>query len=160
MDKAWMREERDTLRFQVGFDAFLEFALKNSKNHDRIHCPCVDCCNVSKGNITMIKDHVYLRGFNRSYTNWYYHGEHLPNDPYPLGKRGVDDIEGNDFDDYPLDLLNEAQEEFLNDPEKFDNFLSDADKPLFDGCKKLRLPTMVKFYNIKAENGVSDKCFT
>ncbi|KAM6567351.1 hypothetical protein CsatA_026479 [Cannabis sativa] len=160
MDKSWMREERDTLRFQVGFDAFLEFALKNSTNHVRIHCPCVDCCNVSKGNITMIKDHVYLRGFNRSYTNWYYHGEHLPNDPYPLGKRGVDDIEGNDLDDYPLDLLNEAQEEFLNDPEKFDNFLSDADKPLFDGCKKLRLPTMVKFYNIKAENGVSDKCFT
>ncbi|KAM6556335.1 hypothetical protein CsatB_003354 [Cannabis sativa] len=143
MDKSLMREERDALRFQVGFDTFLEFALKNSKNHDRIHCPCVDCCNVSKWNITMIKDHVYLRGFNRSYTNWYYHGEHLPDDPYPLGKRGVDDIEGNDFDDYPLDLLNEAQEEFLNDPEKFDNFLSDADKPLFDGCKKTKITNNV-----------------
>ncbi|KAM6588439.1 hypothetical protein CsatA_011044 [Cannabis sativa] len=36
----------------------------------------------------------------------------------------------------------------------------DADKSLFSGCEKRRLSTMVKFYNIKAENGVSDKCFS
>ncbi|KAM6593613.1 hypothetical protein CsatA_001316 [Cannabis sativa] len=160
MDKSWMLERRETPQFLDGFNKFLEFALKNSSNHERIPCPCVDCCNGTKGNITMIKDHVICRGFNRSYTTWYWHGERSTSDPYPLGKRGVDDFEFNDVDDFPMELLDEAQEEFLDDPEKLDNLVSDAEKPLFDGCKKLRLPTLVKFYNIKAENGVSDKGFS
>ena len=109
----------------------------------------------------MIKNHVFCRGFDTSYRTWYWHGESLKNNnPYPFGRRGVDDLGYSDFDDHPMELLDEAQEEFVDDPSKFDKLVRDADKPLFNGCLKQRLPTMVKFYNIKAENGVSDKCFS
>ncbi|XP_060968400.1 uncharacterized protein LOC133035962 [Cannabis sativa] len=85
----------------------------------------------------------------------------MKGDPYPLGRRGVDDhFESNDCDDLPTELLDDAQEEFIHDPEKFDSMVRDADKSLFSGCEKRQLSTMVKFYDIKAENGVSDKCFS
>ena len=155
-----MLERRETSQFQDGFNKFLEFCLKNCSDPQKIRCPCIDCGNGVKGNITMIKDHVFCRGFDMSYSKWYWHGELLNDDPYPLGRRGVDDFESNDFDDHPIELLDEAQEEFFHNPEKFDSMVRDADRQLFSGCNKLRLPTMVKFYNIKAENGVSDKCFS
>ncbi|KAM6553906.1 hypothetical protein CsatB_014668 [Cannabis sativa] len=142
MDKSWMEEKRETPQFVEGFNNFLEFALKNCSDPEKIRCPCIDCGIISKGNISMLKNHVFCRGIDKSYTKWYWHGESMKGDPYPL------------------ELLDDAQEEFIHYPENFDSMVRDADKSLFSGCEKRRLSTMVKFYNIKAENGVSDKCFS
>lgn len=43
----------------------------------------------------------------------------------------------------------------------FERLVSDAEKPLYDGCTKFtRLSTVLKLYNLKAGNGWMDKSFT
>ena len=137
MNKSWILENKEPQQFQDGFNQFLEFCQTNCSDPERIHCPCIDCGNGTKGNITMIKNHVFCRGFDTSYRTWYWHGESLKNNnPYPFGRRGVDDLGYSDFDDHPMELLDEAQEEFVDDPSKFEKLVRDADKTLFNGCLK------------------------
>ena len=62
MDKSWILENRETQQFQDGFNQFLEFCQTNCSDPKRIHCPCIDCGNGTKGNITMIKKSCILSG--------------------------------------------------------------------------------------------------
>ena len=54
-----------------------------------------------------------------------------------------------------------VEEDLRDCPKMFESLLSDAEKPLYNGCTKFtRLPTVLKLYNLKAINGWSDKSFT
>jgi hypothetical protein len=61
-----------------------------------------------------------------------------------------------------VEEIAEALEEDLKDcPKMFERLVSDAEKPLYNGCTKFtRLSALLKLYNLKAGNGWSDKSFT
>ncbi|KAL6194619.1 hypothetical protein ACLB2K_035700 [Fragaria x ananassa] len=75
MDKSWMLADRRSLRFQIGFENFLQFALANAADKSSIRYPCLKCCNHHEFTIGVIKGHVYFNGIMTNYRTWSLHGE-------------------------------------------------------------------------------------
>ena len=72
------------LRFKAGFredvDKFIEAAEKHvatlTENKDTIICPCKDCKNLMAWtDVSIIREHLIVRGFIEDYTVWIHHGE-------------------------------------------------------------------------------------
>ncbi|TYK22860.1 transposase [Cucumis melo var. makuwa] len=58
-------------------------------------------------------------------------------------------------------MIEVAHEEYSKDPNGFEKLLIDAEKPLYEGCKKYtKLSTLVKLYNLKVRYGWSDINFS
>ncbi|KAL0539738.1 hypothetical protein IC582_023954 [Cucumis melo] len=58
-------------------------------------------------------------------------------------------------------MIEVAHEEYSKDPNGFEKLLIDAEKPLYEGCKKYtKLSTLVKLYNLKVRYGWSDTNFS
>ena len=79
--KSWMY---GSLRFKVGFreevDKFIEAAEKHTvtltENKDIIICPCKDYKNLMAWtDVSIIREHLIVRGFVEDYTVWIHHGE-------------------------------------------------------------------------------------
>ncbi|XP_062104327.1 structural maintenance of chromosomes flexible hinge domain-containing protein GMI1-like [Humulus lupulus] len=86
---------------------------------------------------TMIKEHLYFHGMDKSCKIWQF--EHEDN----------------------LDDIDDAYYESEVDPVKFEILLNDAEKPIYPGCTKLtKLSALLRLYNMKAKNGWTDKSFT
>ena len=52
------------------------------------------------------------------------------------------------------EMIEVAHEEYSKDPTGFEKLLIDAEKPLYEGCKKYtKLSTLVKLYNLKVRYG-------
>ncbi|KAA0041019.1 uncharacterized protein E6C27_scaffold125G002470 [Cucumis melo var. makuwa] len=59
------------------------------------------------------------------------------------------------------EMIEVAHEEYSKDPNEFEKLLNDAEKPLYEGCKKFtKLSTLVKLYNLKLRYGWSDISFS
>ncbi|XP_031739213.1 uncharacterized protein LOC116402909 [Cucumis sativus] len=59
------------------------------------------------------------------------------------------------------EMIEVAHEEYSKDPTGFEKLLIDAEKPLYEGCKKYtKLSTLVKLYNLKVRYGWSDTSFS
>ena len=68
------------------------------------------------------------------------------------------------YEDNDVGSINEmievAHEEYSKDPNEFEKLLNDAEKPLFEGCKKFtKLSTLVKLYNLEVRYAWSDISF-
>ncbi|KAL5551697.1 hypothetical protein UlMin_001873 [Ulmus minor] len=59
-------------------------------------------------------------------------------------------------------MMQDVEEEFVDRPDQFEKLLSDAEKPLYEGCPNnyTKLSAIVRLYNLKAANGWSDKSFS
>lgn len=58
-------------------------------------------------------------------------------------------------------MVEVAYEEYSKDPNEFEKFLNDADKPLYEGCQNFtKLSTLVKLYNLKVRFGWSNISFS
>ena len=62
------------------------------------------------------------------------------------------------YEDNDVGSINEmievAHVKYSKDPNEFEKLLIDAEKPLFEGCKKFtKLSTLVKLYNLKVRYG-------
>ena len=73
-----------SLRFKVGFcekvDKFIEAVEKHAttltENKDIIIYPCKDCKNLMTWtDVSIIREHLIVRGFVEDYTVWIHHGE-------------------------------------------------------------------------------------
>ena len=78
---SWMY---DSLRFEAGFceevDKFIEAAEKHAttltENKDTIICPCKDCKNLMTWtDVSIIREHLIVRGFVEDYTVQIHHGK-------------------------------------------------------------------------------------
>ncbi|KAL4011360.1 hypothetical protein IC575_028417 [Cucumis melo] len=59
------------------------------------------------------------------------------------------------------EMIEVAHEEYSKKPNEFEKLLNDAEKPLYEGCKKFtKLSTLVKLYNLKVRYGWSDISFS
>ena len=73
MDKSWMNDRN---KFP---QPYIQFAKENGNFQEGglIPCPCNFCNNTIYKSYTEVKQHIHCRGFNKSYTEWVYHGEKL-----------------------------------------------------------------------------------
>ncbi|GJS09771.1 hypothetical protein Tco_0366567 [Tanacetum coccineum] len=118
----------------------------------KISCPCIECRNiVSIADPNMIRRHLIEQGFDKNYTCWDLHGE--PRDPRVDSHAFVSDThEENDSND---DNHRDNLDVMLHDVEsnvaeknvkKLQQLFVDAEKPLYNGCKKFtKLSLVVKF---------------
>jgi len=97
MDRSWITASRISDDYENGVEEFLQFAKRNGIGvNNKYYCLCVNCVNVIRQDIELIREHVLCDGFLKSYTIWTWHGEvldlvemgvRLELQPQPHGKR-------------------------------------------------------------------------
>ncbi|KAL0560147.1 hypothetical protein IC582_000541 [Cucumis melo] len=160
MDKSWMHKSRLSKEYELGVENFIKFGLSNTST-SYIRCPCLKCGNCEKHSRKDVRDHLYVNGIDESYKIWFWHGEALPNSSFygECSKFDRHTCEENDVGSVK-EMIEVAHEEYSKDPNGFKKLLIDAEKPLYEGCKKYtKLSTLVKLYNLKV-SGWSDISFS
>ncbi|XP_062103991.1 uncharacterized protein LOC133815129 [Humulus lupulus] len=156
MDKSWITKARLSKEYEEGVDNFIKFALENTTDPSRVHCPCRKCSNLKKLDIMEIKSHLYFNGMDQTYVKWIWHGEEDDsNNNVPNERKKFDQV----FDD-PIEMVRDADERFVDKPEEFFKFLEDVEKPIFSGAPLSKLVVLVKLYKLKAGSSWSDTSFT
>ena len=77
MDKSWIQCNRLSTEYEESVKKFINFAIKNARDSSVIRCPCLDCGNLSFKTPTIVKDNLYMHGFDVKYDNWFWHGEEI-----------------------------------------------------------------------------------
>ncbi|GJY31184.1 uncharacterized protein Tco_0414679 [Tanacetum coccineum] len=124
----------------------------------RISCPCQDCNNIlTYIDSDEIKGHLISTGFVERYTCWSWHDELLPEHDTDDSDHSEDD-DNDSYDsghDNLDDMLHDLEGEIDEDNHaKFQELFVDAEKPLYDGCKKFtKLSAVLRLFDVKAANG-------
>ncbi|KAA0047739.1 transposase [Cucumis melo var. makuwa] len=161
MDKLWMHKSRLSKEYELGVESFINFGFSNTST-SYIRCPCLKCGNCEKHSRKDVRDHLYVNGIDESYKIWFWHGKHfLPQSFYgESSKFDTHTCEENDVGSVK-EIIEVAHEEYSKDPNGFEKLLIDAEKPLYEGCKKYtKLSTLVKLYNLKGRYGWTDISFS
>ncbi|XP_024162968.1 uncharacterized protein LOC112170052 [Rosa chinensis] len=163
MDKSWMKEDRRSLKFQIGLEEFLKFALANARDINSICCPCLKCFNNDVWSIGVIKDHIFFNGIDVSYRQWKWHGE--PSTSALNAARGdsetVDMNPDLGIEEDEEGMEGSEDEAILEDSNEFMKFVEDGDKPLYPGCTKTtKLNGLIQTFNLKAKHGMTDACYS
>ncbi|KAL0533399.1 hypothetical protein IC582_030238 [Cucumis melo] len=161
MDRSWMHKSRLSKDYGLGVENFISFGFSNTKDAS-IRCSCLKCGNCVKQSRTTIRDHLYVNGIDESYKIWFWHGEQLPESSLyeESSKFDTHMYEENDVGSIN-EMIEVAHEEYSKDPNEFEKLLNDAEKSLYEGCKKFtKLSTLVKLYNLKVRYGWSDIRFS
>ncbi|XP_017239687.1 uncharacterized protein LOC108212475 [Daucus carota subsp. sativus] len=163
MDKSWIKEDRDSLEYEIGVENFLIFAEENAKNIKSIPCPCARCVNFKNLPIKTIRGHLYENGFSLGYLEWIWHGEESgrSNRSSAHSTHAVDELDQN-FEIKTNDVYEAAYNDGDYDKESFDfkRFVADAEQPLFEGSECTKLESLLKLQNWKARFGISDTAFS
>ncbi|KAL4591304.1 hypothetical protein LXL04_004262 [Taraxacum kok-saghyz] len=150
--------------FLNNLKGFLDVAKDHRvrKGVSYIWCPCKLCQNcITFDKWSVIQGHIITEGFMSGYARWSEHGELLIDRNTDNVGSNYDDVD--DSDDDNRDNLNEMLDDLEDDvPDKdFQQLIEDNEKPLYEGCKKFtKLSAVLKLFNLKANNGWSDKSFT
>ncbi|GJY53588.1 uncharacterized protein Tco_0445252 [Tanacetum coccineum] len=169
MDRSrWMYKiDRSSEEYLTNLSEFIRVAEDDRKRKGklRISCPCQDCYNIlTYIDSDEIKGHLISTGFVERYTCWSWHGELLPEHDTVDSDHSEDD-DNDSYDsghDNLDDMLHDLEGEIDEDNHaKFQELFVDAEKPLYDGCKKFtKLSPVLRLFDVKAANGISDKGFT
>ena len=161
-----MYVDRLSKEYENGLIEFVKFDVEHTEDPIRTKCPCLGCCYVGRVDADGLKSHLLIHGIDRSYTCWIFHGEKSSENVEPGVKSNATYASyDNVTDTYDCDRVEEiaeALEEDLQDcPKMFERLVCDAEKPLYkDHIKFTRLSAVLKLYNLKARNELSDKIFT
>ncbi|CAK8567798.1 unnamed protein product [Lathyrus sativus] len=170
MNRSWMRANRLSAEYENGVMKFLQFDERNAKknlpppksnaeksNHLLYLCSCVLCENQEpKLNKKEIMDRLIYEGICQSYTQWIWHGEVLENSN--VSQRDNVSVE---MDDCLEDMMRDIGQDSFKRAHAYDTLCSDKDKPLYPGCTNFtRLSAVLKLFNLKVNNGWTDKRFT
>ncbi|KAL4592062.1 hypothetical protein LXL04_005042 [Taraxacum kok-saghyz] len=136
-----------------------------NKGECDIWCPCKKFQNCQKlSDLNAIEEHLLIEGFMNDYTCWSQHGELLIDHSTVDVGSNYDDVDDSqdDIRDNLDEMLDDIEGDVPdNDYEKFQQLIEDSEKPLYDGCTKFtKLSAVLKLFNLKANNGWSDKSFT
>jgi len=80
MDRKWMFVSRLSKEYEDGVKEFQRFAVKHTKNPNRIICPCLKCCHSRVVNVDELGEHLVCNRIDKSYLCWTKHGENRKND--------------------------------------------------------------------------------
>ena len=152
-----MSSNRLSREYENGVSEFVKFAVAHAEDPSRMICPCLGCCYGKRVDAVQLTSHLMRHGIDRSYTCWNLHGE-KSNENVEPGDSTTYASNYSGADTYDCDRVEEIAEALEGDlkdcPEMFERLVSDAEKPLYDGCTKFtRLSAVLKLYNLKAGNG-------
>lgn len=142
------------------------FAMVHARNFNRILCPCIKCENVKHQTVYKIKDHLYLNGIDWNYSNLILHGGNFVKEPSTTSNfRSIWEFETRDFKTESMasiiEMIQGAHDHFENNPKQFENLLADVEKKWYPSCYEFtKLSALVKLYNLKVKNGLSDQGFS
>jgi len=78
MDRSWITTSRISDEYENGVEELLQFAKRNEIGvNNKYYCPCVNCVNVIRQDIELIREHVLCDDFLKSYKIWTWNGEVL-----------------------------------------------------------------------------------
>ncbi|KAF7139861.1 hypothetical protein RHSIM_Rhsim06G0085100 [Rhododendron simsii] len=175
MDKSWMYQSRLTSEYLNGVEGFLNFAFQNASIDGKIVCPCVKCGNGRWVMRSEAVDHLVCDGFIKGYTKWIAHGEALSstttapiaaNSGNALGTNNsmremLHDTFGISNRDVGMDDMPSNVELSNADAKKFFKLVSDAQKPLYPGCKEFsKLSLLVELFHNKCLGKWTNDSFT
>ncbi|XP_075483702.1 uncharacterized protein LOC142523858 [Primulina tabacum] len=142
MDKEWIHlPSRLVPEYEEGVQKFLAQAKDYAKARDVILCPCIRCKNKKYMTFDKVYEHLIIKGFDPSYTIWFFHGE--TDTPQFEGEDEEVGHTTSDARDY-----------------EFADLLEDAETPLFPGCTTYtKLSASITLYNYKSTNGHTDSSF-
>ncbi|KAL0549237.1 hypothetical protein IC582_013718 [Cucumis melo] len=95
---------------------------------------------------------------DESYKIWFWHGEQLSKsssygESFKFDTHMYEENDAGSINE----MIEVAYEDYPKDPNEFEKLLNDAEKSLYEGCKKdTKLSTLVKLYNLKVRYGWSD----
>ena len=147
MDKSWIFSHRLLHAYEVGVGAFIEFAHV-------IPCPCTNCINVVYHSIETVRFHLFVAGFEKSYTVWSFHGERYSK----IDSRCSNKSFPSDFE-VTRDILHDAFTHVEKDPNSLKHLLEKCEKPLYEWSKYNSLSGLLKFQHIKGQFGWSNASF-
>ena len=161
MDKSWMSKDRRSHEYEEGVNQFLRFSRDNGYDTNMMCCPCKLCGNVQKQSDVVVKEHLFVKGINPNYKKWIWHGE--KSDGIEASSSTSMKVNlSKESEDQLGDMIHDAEDD-SEDPNRsaeFVKLLDDSDKPLRDGSKMTKLSFLVRIFNLKARNGISDKGFS
>ncbi|KAL5723293.1 hypothetical protein ACHQM5_006708 [Ranunculus cassubicifolius] len=157
MDKAWVHLTRTSKEYKDGAKKFVTEAAFRKKS-DMISCPCGDCQNLFHHKTYVVYEHLVIKGMDKSYKTWVLHGEDISSrkngnetsETYKLCRTLYEQDHSQVQDECQLESTKDKQDE------EFRELLSDAERPLYPGCKKhTKLSATVVLYKIKVKYGLS-----
>ena len=79
MDKSWIYEadRLKSAKYSDGVQDFMSVAHSYADSRGMIRCPCKRCKNVLFKHVDKMEDHLYIIGFDQSYTHWVFHRESI-----------------------------------------------------------------------------------
>ncbi|CAM8883118.1 unnamed protein product [Rhodiola kirilowii] len=180
MDKSWLQLQRCETRYYEGIDNFVEF-VKQNKEELTYPCPCRKC-KLHKGGTTSgeMHKHLIVNGMMSDYTTWLLHGEREELNFQNGEGTSSKGCGGSHYMNSTMDLLHDTfhfgdrHETFgthmMNEDVELDSFgkdayekyyklLVEAQRPLYDGSKKIVLELILKAMQAKVECRWLDKSF-
>ena len=141
-------------------DVFIQHAVQKVGVGNHIYCLCLHCDNKSLYPIREVKGHLYFNSINSSYQRGILHGEDANSLTSGNFNGATIGVEIDDNDDV-VSMVNGIEEDLVDRHEQFERLLGDAEKSLYFGCTNnfKNLFAIVHLYNLKADNGWSDKSF-
>ncbi|KAL4590590.1 hypothetical protein LXL04_003524 [Taraxacum kok-saghyz] len=181
-DRNWMYERLGANGFvspifRSGLNTFIEFACsnQNSKDGNKIKCPCTKCLNKPYADVEVVKYHLARYGFMPNYHLWDRHGETSVRSTSTVGSTslGMDDSNRSSNEQhepsYTEMVLDVAGPDFVTrfldeepnlEDKKFFDMLNAADRELWSGCEKVtQLSVVARLLNIKSEYRIPEDCF-
>ena len=70
MDRKWIRADRLSIEYEKGVKEFINFVIEHADNPNLINYPCIKCSCLDKITVEVLKDHLFVNGFDASYTRW------------------------------------------------------------------------------------------
>lgn len=152
--KEWITKNGLSKEYEDGVESFLKFAQKNVEDSNTMPCPCVKCGNLREKDVKTIRTYLTYNGMDLTYHTWINHGERYESHIFSIDE--YQESNGDHLED--ADMVHDA---YSVNPDGFNQLLEEAEMPLYPGCNKFtKLSSIVRLYNLKANNGWSDTSFT
>ncbi|XP_059650231.1 uncharacterized protein LOC132295991 [Cornus florida] len=182
MDRSWIQNEnRCSTEYKEEVGSFMNFAQNHADSEGKIRCPCHNCCNVLFQSLDDVGEHLFVHGFNKTYTKWIHHGENMWDDEVDMSDNDdyttYNEVEEPDFMQHILEdihtgtsMRDSKGEAFTENSSnvaegptssnKFATLLSDMERELYPGCKNFsKLSFLIQFFHVKVLNGWTNKSF-
>ena len=63
------------MEYFVGVNMLMDFVIEIFYEDDFIRCPCIKCESLAFYSSRIVRDYLFFKGFDESYTIWTWHGE-------------------------------------------------------------------------------------
>ena len=80
-----------------------------------------------------MKSHVFSYGIDTSYKKWLWHEETPPSIDSSCKRARIEKMCDKNEDNYLTDMFNDAEDRFVDRPDKLTKMLEEIEKPIYPG---------------------------